>query len=159
MKTIDEVVEILKTQVTEKKFLDVGAGAEKMLDISQVRLSVAVNRLREQGYARMYLKVSRPGTDDKITLKVLALPGTTFKEVFENRGGISPLSRVQMTKSELETRVRDILPEASFGHDNDGQIIIYTNLAETDRGIFPIADDEDVQQYLRDRKAAESNPA
>jgi len=36
-----------------------------------------------------------------------------------------------MTLDELMQKVLEILPDASFGEDEEGQVIIYTNLQQT----------------------------
>jgi len=40
-----------------------------------------------------------------------------------------------MTFDEMMAAVLAILPSAAFGEDNDGQIIIYTNMRETGSGM------------------------
>lgn len=35
-----------------------------------------------------------------------------------------------MTSNELMNKIREILPNATIGEENDGQIVIYTNLEE-----------------------------
>ena len=37
-----------------------------------------------------------------------------------------------MTFNQLATEILKVCPQASFGDDNDGQIVIYTNKAQTD---------------------------
>ena len=39
-----------------------------------------------------------------------------------------------MTFDELYTKVLEILPNATFGEDNEGQLIIYTDLRESENG-------------------------
>lgn len=36
-----------------------------------------------------------------------------------------------MNFNQLAAEILKVLPNASFGEDNDGQIIVYTNLAQT----------------------------
>lgn len=33
----------------------------------------------------------------------------------------------ELTREEMERRIREVLPGASFDEDNDGQIVIYTD--------------------------------
>lgn len=35
-----------------------------------------------------------------------------------------------MTEKELQEQIRKIIPYADFDYDNDGQLIVYTNLSE-----------------------------
>lgn len=39
---------------------------------------------------------------------------------------------MNLSMNELMRMVLDILPNASFGEDNDGQIVIYSNLQQVD---------------------------
>ena len=42
--------------------------------------------------------------------------------------------------NDLLTAILRVIPTASIGEDNDGQIIIYTNLQETPKGIKDMGD-------------------
>jgi len=52
-----------------------------------------------------------------------------------------------MKSHELYSRIIPILPEATFGEDNDGQIIIYTNLREDSYGTIHPLDYPDYPDY------------
>lgn len=45
------------------------------------------------------------------------------------------------TFGELHAAIMSILPNASFGEDNDGQIIVYTNMQEIGDGRISDIDD------------------
>lgn len=45
-----------------------------------------------------------------------------------------------MTMNELLSRIQEILPNASVGEDNDGQIVIYTNLVEANESLVDMGD-------------------
>lgn len=92
MVEMDEVLEILKTQVAEKKFLDIGKKTADKLGVSKTKLVLAVDRLLGEGYTRYYLQVSQEGTNLRTHVKVLALPGTSYKEVHENLDKVQPIS-------------------------------------------------------------------
>lgn len=79
---------MLKEQVAEKKYVDVGAGVDQHLGVSSTKLSTAVARLREEGYTLHYVKVEQLGTGQQTSMKVLAAPGTSYGEVFRNRAEI-----------------------------------------------------------------------
>jgi hypothetical protein len=70
--------DMLKRQVDEKKFIDIGSGTEYYLNISSTKLANSVAILREQGYVVETPKVRQPGTGKDTTVKVLAAPGTTW---------------------------------------------------------------------------------
>lgn len=79
---------MLKEQIAEKKYVDVGAGVDQHLAISSTKLATAIAQLREEGYTLHYVKVEQLGTGQQTTMKVLAAPGTSYGEVFRNRSEI-----------------------------------------------------------------------
>jgi transposase len=83
---------MLKEQVDQKKYVDIGVGAENHIGISQTKLATAVAMLREEGYEVHKLKVEQLGTGMQTELKVLANPGTTQKEVWQNRDQIKQVA-------------------------------------------------------------------
>ena len=73
----------LKQMVDEKGMIDVGAGVEKELNISRVKLEQAIDILREEGYPTYgggVPQVTNPGKQTNI--KVLCPPGTEHKEIY-----------------------------------------------------------------------------
>lgn len=85
---------MLKAEVADKGMIDVGTGAESYVNVagrngvSSTRLNTAVAILREEGYAYHTVKFTQVGTGLETTVKVLAPPGTTQREVFLNRDKI-----------------------------------------------------------------------
>lgn len=77
--------DMLREQVAQKQFIDVGKGVENQLGMSSTKLSNAVAVLKEQGYVTHNVKVPQLGTGKLTEVKVLAPPGTTQKEVWLNR--------------------------------------------------------------------------
>jgi DNA-binding CsgD family transcriptional regulator len=82
---------MLKEQVAEKKYIDIGVGVGQQLDISDTKLSTAVAVLQEEGYEIKYLKVRQLGTGKETTLKVLTAPGVSYSEVSKNRAQIKQI--------------------------------------------------------------------
>jgi len=82
--------EMLRHQVAEKKFIDVGAGVELHLNVSREKLKAARKLLQDEGYQLFYHKVEQLGTGKSTTLKVLAAPGTTYKDLLQNQSLIQP---------------------------------------------------------------------
>lgn len=76
---------MLKDQVDKKNYIDIGAGTENLIGISQTKLSTAVAMLQEEGYKVHYLKVQQLGTGKFTTIKVLSKPGVPYSEVFKNK--------------------------------------------------------------------------
>ena len=83
---------MLKEQVAEKGYIDIGSGVEHHLAISSTKLSTAVARLQEEGYTVHYVHVEQLGTGKKTTIKVLAAPDTPYSEVYRNRGNIKQIT-------------------------------------------------------------------
>ena len=84
-------VNLLKDQVAEKKYVDVGVGVERHLSISKDKLKTAVAALETEGYKIHYLKIRQLGTGKETTMKVLAGPGVTYSEVSKNRADIKQI--------------------------------------------------------------------
>lgn len=91
---LNSTADMLKAEVAEKGFIDVGTGVENFINVpgrsgvSATRLANAVAILREEGYAYHTVKITQIGTGLETTVKVLAPPGTTQKDVFLNRDKI-----------------------------------------------------------------------
>lgn len=86
--------EMLKKQVDEKKYVDIGAGVElyPQVGVSRTKFNTAVALLEEQGYKKYYVKVEQLGTGKETTIKVLTPPGTTYSELYKNRSDIKQIS-------------------------------------------------------------------
>jgi transposase len=82
---------MLKEQVKDKKYIDIGTGVENQLGISQTKLSTAVAVLQEEGYKLHYLKVTQLGTGKQTTVKVLTAPDVPYSEVSKNRAQIKQI--------------------------------------------------------------------
>lgn len=81
-----------------KAFLDVGAGVENHIGLSNTKLKIAVAVLEEQGYVTHTVQVDQQGTaaGNKTSIKVLAPPGTTYADVVKN------LDRIQQVQTYTE---------------------------------------------------------
>ena len=83
---------MLREEVAQKKYLDVGSGVENWVGVSKERKDIAISMLKEEGYTVYYVKVPQLGTNKETTMKVLVPPGTTYSEVYRNRGEIKSIS-------------------------------------------------------------------
>jgi DNA-binding CsgD family transcriptional regulator len=79
---------ILKQHVAEKKYIDVGTDVERHMNVSRRKLDDAIRALEMDGYRIHYVKMPQLGTGLDTTMKVLAAPGVTSKEVYANRDKI-----------------------------------------------------------------------
>lgn len=76
---------MLRNEVAEKRFIDIGSGVENHIGVSDTRLRTAVAILKDEGYKVHYLKVRQLGTGKETTVKVLGPPDSTYSEVTNNR--------------------------------------------------------------------------
>jgi len=86
------VANMLKDQVDNKNFVDVGLGVENYVGVTKEKLAAAVAILREQGYELHRLKLDQVGVDgNKTEYKVLCPPGVTQRDVWMNRDKIKQI--------------------------------------------------------------------
>lgn len=85
--------EMLKKEVAEKKYVDVGTGAElaPTIGLSSTRFATSVAMLTSEGYKLHQVKVPQVNRDTKTTMKILTPPGTTQREVWENQDKIQQI--------------------------------------------------------------------
>lgn len=86
--------DLLKSKVDDGSYLDIGSGTENHLSISSTKLSTAVAMLKAQGYVVHNVQVAQPGTggNQKTTIKVLAQPGTTYRDIVRNPENIKSVA-------------------------------------------------------------------
>jgi hypothetical protein len=90
---LDTTAGLLKSKVEDGGFLDIGQGTENHLGISKTKLANAVAKLKEEGYAVENVQVPQLGAvGNKTTVKVLALPGTTYKDIVKAPEKIKPIA-------------------------------------------------------------------
>ncbi len=89
---LESTAGMLKSQVDEKGFIDVGKGVENYLGVSSTRLDTAVEMLRQQGYEVHPVNVRQVATGKDTRMKILAPPGTTQKEIWQNPDKIQSIN-------------------------------------------------------------------
>lgn len=85
---------MLRDNVNNQGPTDIGVGVESHLGISKEKLATAVEMLREEGYEVINVQVPQLGTNKKTLVKVLAAPGTTYKDIVSDTGQIRQLKQV-----------------------------------------------------------------
>lgn len=83
---------MLKEQVDAHGLVDVGVGVERHLGISRTKLDTAIARLKEEGYELHAVQVDQLGTTGKTTVKVLAPPNTTYRDVVARKTEIHSIA-------------------------------------------------------------------
>ncbi len=85
--------DILKKNVDEKGYIDVGAGVEREMGITKTKLDTAIAMLKEDGYETVNIKVEQATNPGQYTtVKVLAPPGTTWADVNFNKDKIQTIN-------------------------------------------------------------------
>lgn len=88
--------DMLKKQVDEHTYVDVGRGVEQHLNLSDTKLNSSLAVLEEQGYKVYTVREEQPGTGLKTNIKVLTPPGTSYGDVVRNRSMITiPFSHTE----------------------------------------------------------------
>jgi DNA-binding CsgD family transcriptional regulator len=72
---------MIREQVEKKGYVDIGAGVENQLGISQTKFRTAVAILKEEGYSTHYFSVPQLGTGKNTSHIMLAKPDIPWSEV------------------------------------------------------------------------------
>lgn len=100
---LESTSDMLKRQVEEKSYIDVGTDVYRDLPIgdnpgapigiSSTKFDTAVARLREEGYTyHTNIQIPQVGTGNFTNMKVLAKPGVTRREIVENLNNIRQIA-------------------------------------------------------------------
>lgn len=79
---LKSTADMLKRQIDEKKYIDVGTGVENQLGMSRTKLNTAIAMLKEEGYVMTYPKVKQVGTGEMTRYKVLSHPDIPKPDVY-----------------------------------------------------------------------------
>lgn len=89
--------DMLRRQVDEKRFVDVGSGVENHIGVSTTRLNTAIAMLKAEGYQVHPVKILQQGTGKLTQMRVLTPPDVTQKEAWLNRNNIRQISEYSET--------------------------------------------------------------
>lgn len=109
-------IELLRRNVDEQSYIDVGDGVASSLGITKNRLDTAVQGLKNEGYKVHNIHVQQVGNPYQYTtVSVLCKPGTTWKEVRNNTEKIGLINERFETPDGLTAR--GIRPPKSISGD------------------------------------------
>lgn len=136
--------EMLREQVADKTFIDVGKGVELHRAISAEKLKAAVSVLQNEGYAVHKVPVKQLGTGKDTRVKVLCPPGTTWGDLMKRRDEIKQITTYSNDRG---LHYDTIKPPVSIdlkrvmvrygdqgGKDKDGSIEIRPGVKDTSLG-------------------------
>ena len=127
----ENVANMLRDQVKEKGYIDIGIGAElsDSIGVSAERLKTAVAMLKEDGYKVHYVNVEQVGNPGKYTtVKVLGDPDSTFSEVYKDPTKIKTIDSYVVNDGES---VLGLLPPKSI--DSSRVKVRYAEEGGTDK--------------------------
>lgn len=92
---LESTSKMLRDEVAEKGYVDVGIGVEHHIlgGVSRTRLDTALSVLKNEGYEVINVQVDQLGTGNKTLVKVLAPAGTTYKDIVTNKDQIRSIGR------------------------------------------------------------------
>lgn len=88
---LESTSNFLKDQVSEKGMIDVGLGNEIHMGLSKEKFATAIAMLEAEGYSVVTVQVDQLGTDKKTLVKVLAPPGTEYKDIVADTSQIKSI--------------------------------------------------------------------
>lgn len=78
----------MKIQVKEKGWVDVGKGVERYTASSRTKFDTALAMLKSEDYEVITVQIDQLGTGNKTLTKVLAPPGTKYRDIVANKDQI-----------------------------------------------------------------------
>lgn len=88
----ESTANMLRQQVEDKNYLDVGAGVENHIGVSRTKLNTAIAELEQDGYKLQYLQTEQLGTGKKTTIKVLTKEDVTYSDLVKNKDQIRTIT-------------------------------------------------------------------
>lgn len=99
---IHNIADMLRRQVDEKDWVDIGVQVERslplgdnpgaLIGVPKDKFQTAVRILRNEGYQVHPVPIKQLGTGETTNAKILAKPGTTQKQAWENRNNIRQIN-------------------------------------------------------------------
>jgi DNA-binding CsgD family transcriptional regulator len=103
--------DMLRREVANKTYIDVGDGVEAKLKISKEKLRASVSILEDEGYrVHTNVKVPQLGTRHDTNMKILTPPGTTRGDVYKNRDKIRQIQEFSDSGGRSYANVHDVIP-------------------------------------------------
>lgn len=138
---------MLRRQVDEKKYVDIGVGVENQLGISNERLKTAVAILKQEGYVVESIPVPQLGTSNETRVKVLAPPGETWGSIKKNQDNIRQIQEWSddggrnFIKAQPPLAINPSRIKVNYAEDGgdkaDGMIYVRPNVKDTSLGLSP----------------------
>lgn len=119
---LQATTEMLKDQLKDGGYLDVGAGVEQYAGMSRTQFDTALTALRNEGYDIINVQVDQVGGQGKTLNKVLVQEGVTYKDVVTNKDNIKSIAVKLTDDGPVEVRPPESLDlkRLKINYDEDG---------------------------------------
>lgn len=133
---------LLKEQIEDGGYLDVGAGVEQYAGMSRTQFDTVLTALRNDGYDIVNVQVDQVGGQGKTLNKVLVKEGVTYKDVVSDKDNIKSIA-VKVTDDgvvsvrppeSLDSKRLKIMYDEDGGTAADGTMYIRPGVADLDMG-------------------------
>lgn len=81
----EEVISMLEKAVADNKYVDVGAGVEKYLNVSEQKMKNAVVLMEDRGYKVSTIYQQQQGTGKRTRIKILTKSDVPYGEIAKNK--------------------------------------------------------------------------
>ncbi|MDR2395835.1 MAG: hypothetical protein LBD57_04480 [Endomicrobium sp.] len=110
LKASTAALDVLKSVVDNRGMTDVGTGSEQQIGVSRTKMKHYLEQLKQEGYVVRPIYEDQLGNPGKQTpILVLAKPGTTYKEIYNNRAEIKPIIEIHTSDGgETWSYLRDV---------------------------------------------------
>ena len=141
---LQATADMLKQQIEDGGYLDVGSGTELYLGISDTQLKTALAVLKNDGYVIEKVQVDQVGTQNKTVIKVLAKEGTEYSDIVQDLDSIKSIavkydpdteSYISATKPKtLDSKRVQVVYDEDGGSNADGTIYIRPGVEDLSLG-------------------------
>lgn len=104
---------MLREEIAQKGIIQVGKGVENQLGVVRNHFDTAIAMLRSEGYELRNVQVDQAGTGNKTNIKVLAKPGTEYKDIVKDLGQIKLIGQHSEDGGASFTRIKPPLQVSS----------------------------------------------
>lgn len=142
---IDDTAKLLKTSLDERGgFIDIGKNSELLVGVSRTKFDAAIKQLQSEGYEVVPMSVKQLFGQGNTPIKVLAPPGTTKKDVWDNLDQIRDPLDIKIDSDNKPVSLRPIenvdskrvqICYAEDNHPSGGKGIDRDGLIELRRGV------------------------
>lgn len=140
---LEATKELLKEQIENGGYLDVGAGVEQYAGMSRTQFDTALTALRNEGYTVHNVQVDQVGgSGQKTNVKVLAKEGVTYKDIVTDKDNIKSIATKLTDDGPESVRPPEMLElsrlkinyDEDGGSASDGMMSIRPGVADLDMG-------------------------